>query len=631
MLVLPDFLPVQAAVSLSQKLKLVRRVRVRICQLEIDNFRGIKTGKVVFPDHSVLFGPNNVGKSTIIEALALLFERERLTRQLSDWDFRGGVPRPESRFFIIGTITDFAEPPHDEPENFPTWFLGDAARPVWWQPSARAVSVAIDRPAAAKLAAQVALCARYDEESCEFESIRYFYHGHCDPFTDNVTKLPSALLQQLGVFLLPGNRQWDKLLSFSSSSFLKVLKSAGAIPGAAVESLKGELRSVATKIEDAVALKPLLEKAEEELEGFLMLESGGRLVYRPTSLDTLAVLQSLVPHILRSGDSLLPFARQGAGMISLQAFLIVLAFAEQRKAEGKNFIFAAEEPELHLHPALHRRLANRIRSLSTQSIVTTHSPIVAASYQAASSLFVRNSCGALTVVPIRISGEVEPARNAVRNLYRKFREPFYEALMGAVVLVPEGESDFEWLRLWQRVAEASDEVATQCCLTPLTIIPTSDGAVTDTVAEISRFRGDLIALVDGDDEGDKYVASLEQGARPPAKIIQYGADAAVECLSAWILESALAAPGPVLSSLLPLHRNLKSLQAALAAHKDDRQLRENLCWEALDTSACAVRAGNFLEDVARIAAGLPPNDSHWVSETRASGIPLFKACHIASA
>ena len=210
---------------------------MRICQLEIENFRGIKKGKVVFPDHAVLFGPNNVGKSSIIEALALLFERERLTRQVSDWDFHGGSPKPESRFFIIGTITDFAAPPYDEPENFPKWFLGDAARPVWWQPEARVVSVALDRPAAAKLACQIALCVRYEEESCEFEPIRYFYHGPCDPFTDSVTKLPAALLQELGVFLLPGNRQWDKLLSFGSSSFLKVLKSAGAIPGTAVEIL----------------------------------------------------------------------------------------------------------------------------------------------------------------------------------------------------------------------------------------------------------------------------------------------------------------------------------------------------------------------------------------------------------
>jgi len=605
---------------------------MRVCQLEIENFRGIKSGTIGFPEHSVLFGPNNVGKSTIIEALALLFERERLTRQLSDWDFHGGSPQPSSRFHIIATITDFAPSPFDEPENFSKWFLGDASRPVWWQPVSQAVSVDVDRPPGATLASQIALCVRYDQESCDFEAIRYFYSGPCDPFTDTVTKLPSGILQELGLFLLPSNRQWDKLLSFSSSSFLKVLKSTGAIPGIAVESLKGELRAEMTNIEDAPIFGNLLRKAEEELKGFLMLESGGRLVYRTTALDTLAVLQSQVPHILRSDNSLLPFARHGAGMISLQAFLIVLAFAEQRRSQGKNFIFAAEEPELHLHPALHRRLANRIRSLSTQSIITTHSPGIAASYQAPSSLFVRNLGGTLSVLPVRKEGASHPTRNAVRNLYRKFREPFYEALMGSIVLVPEGESDFEWLRLWQRVAEASDEVASQCSLTPITIIPTSDAALTDTISEIGRFRADAIALVDGDTSGDGYITSLEQSTCCPQKIIQYGKNAAVECLSAWILEPSLKAPGPVLLRLLSQkQRNVRELQDVLASTKNDKQLREDLCWEAEENPLCAIRAGQFLEDVAQIAANSSPKNTDWKLTARASGVSLFTANHITKA
>ena len=81
---------------------------------------------------------------------------------------------------------------------------GGSLAPEWYQ------STSIT--GGAHLACQIALCVRYEEESCEFEPIRYFYHGPCDPFTDGVTKLPAALLQELGVFLLPGNRQWDKLL-----------------------------------------------------------------------------------------------------------------------------------------------------------------------------------------------------------------------------------------------------------------------------------------------------------------------------------------------------------------------------------------------------------------------------------
>ena len=70
---------------------------MRVCQLELIGFRGIQSGQVTFPEHGVLFGPNNAGKSSIIDALSLLFERDRMSRQLSHWDFFGGDPKPQSR------------------------------------------------------------------------------------------------------------------------------------------------------------------------------------------------------------------------------------------------------------------------------------------------------------------------------------------------------------------------------------------------------------------------------------------------------------------------------------------------------------------------------------------------------
>src|SRR5690348_5468502 len=97
---------------------------VRICNVELNNFRGIKNGSVVFPPHSVLLGANNTGKSTIAEAMALLAGRERMTRPLSDWDFFGGAPQPDSRFYIIATITDFGDGSSTDPRDFPSSFAG---------------------------------------------------------------------------------------------------------------------------------------------------------------------------------------------------------------------------------------------------------------------------------------------------------------------------------------------------------------------------------------------------------------------------------------------------------------------------------------------------------------------------
>jgi putative ATP-dependent endonuclease of OLD family len=401
---------------------------MRIARLEIRNFRGIKTGSLDLPEHGALLGPNNVGKTAITDSLALLFGRERISYQLGDWDFFGGRPKPDTRFTVICTITHFGS---DNPDEHPLWFAGESsAQPIWWSPSNRSISFETTPPKDARLAAQIALSARYNEEDCEIETQRYFCHGECDPFTDGCQSVNQKRLQELGVFIIPGNRQWDRLLSFGSSSFLKSLRQSDAVPGVAIEQLKDELKHPKTAIEQSPKLKPLLAAAEAELRRFLMLEVGGSLVYRPTSLDTIGVLQSLLPHVTDGDGTLLPLARHGSGMVSLQSFLIVLSFAEQRKAAGKNFILVAEEPELHMHPSLHRRLANRIRAVSTQSIVTTHSPLLAATYKPNESIFLRNIKGVLSAEIVKDEPVNSISSKPIRKLFVQRREAFYDALLG---------------------------------------------------------------------------------------------------------------------------------------------------------------------------------------------------------
>ena len=70
---------------------------MQIADLRIENFRGIRAGHVRFGPHTVFIGPNNCGKTTVIEALALLFGRDRMVRTLTEHDFFGGDPQPADR------------------------------------------------------------------------------------------------------------------------------------------------------------------------------------------------------------------------------------------------------------------------------------------------------------------------------------------------------------------------------------------------------------------------------------------------------------------------------------------------------------------------------------------------------
>jgi putative ATP-dependent endonuclease of OLD family len=605
--------------------------QMRIAQVSFTNFRGIKTGKITLPPHSVLLGGNNVGKTAVVDAIALVFGRERITAQLSDWDFFGGMPKPNSRFTIVCTVTDFSS---NNPKDSPAWFSGSsAAQPAWWNESQEILTFETDCPVGAKLAAQIALCARYEEDDCEFETKRYFCNGDGDPFTDGCETVSLRRVEELGVFVIPGNRQWDRLMSFASSTFLKALRQSDAMPGKEIEKLKLELRESQSGVEAAVGFKSVVASTENELRSLAMLERTSNLVYRMTSLDTAGILQTLIPHIKDLAGTFLPINKHGAGMVSLQSFLVVLAIAHKRKEASKNFILIAEEPELHLHPSLHKRLVNRIRAVSTQSLVTTHSPLVASSYIPSDSLFMRNSAGIATVERLRTEPIKSIEHNAIRRLYLEKREAFYEAILGAAVLVPEGEHDFEWFRLLQRLAESSTELSSE--LPAFSVVPTQDAALVDTYREVIRFNPTVLPIVDGDEEGSNYLNQLLGLEKVPAKIVRFGVDAATEALAAWVLEPCLPNPGPVLHGLLGNAKKfgLRDLQRALwdATNKKDRDLRESIVAEAMDRPECIKRATEFLKDLAAILGNRPQENSGWTQSADPSGARIYIATHICKA
>ena len=63
---------------------------MQVSQLTIDNFRGIRKAALQFSGHTLLIGGNNVGRSTICEALDLVLGPDRLNRTppVEEFDFR---------------------------------------------------------------------------------------------------------------------------------------------------------------------------------------------------------------------------------------------------------------------------------------------------------------------------------------------------------------------------------------------------------------------------------------------------------------------------------------------------------------------------------------------------------------
>jgi len=585
---------------------------MQIADLRIENFRGIKTGNVRFGQHTVFVGPNNCGKTTIIEALALLFGRDRMVRPLTEHDFFGGDPQPTDRIRLIATIVGFEG---DDLAEHDDWFRDDRGVPKWWNPATGVVSATRDDPAW-RLACQIGFCARFDRPDLEVETVRYFHDDDAmgDVFVEEARiSVQARLIRDIGFFLVPASRTWDRVVSFGSELFRRVVASAGGQPAESVLGERDRLRAPEQPLEADPHLAPIVTQLNAELAGFF--RSGPTLQLRVTATDSDGLLEAVVPHYALPGAQLgLPARRHGSGLISLQHLLLLLQFGRQRAEAHEGFWMALEEPELHVPPPLQRRLVHRLQALSTQTFITTHSPMIVAMSDPSSVSVLRNEGGSLSCTPLLPAALPRDTPNAVRKLFQLNRIDTIAALMHDAVLVPEGRIDHEWLKLLVRAVDLNQgwtDREESRFGSSIGLIPTHDAAVEATVAALARLHPRVTALVDGDDAGLAYAQALSSAAQRPAIIVRWPDGWTVEDLVGWILEADTAAvlaalatvTAPAPESIAALVAQLKSEDRAAGGLKQDQIAYEGIADVIGTIERCCRRARMLLNTISEVLLG----------------------------
>lgn len=595
---------------------------MQVALIEIDNFRGIRTGKVQFRDHTVLIGPNNSSKTTIVEALALVLGRDRLVRNLTEHDFFGSNPQPADRIRITATITGF------EPEDFTAhtdWFRDGRAVPFWFDPENGAI-LPEKMQNRQRLACQIVFAAHFNRESLEVETARYFNDGDdIDVFAeDNHVSVPGKLIRDVGFFLVPASRSWDRMLSFNSELFRRVIRSAGGLPAETILEERDGLRRPEHRLEEDARLGPIVAEVNDEIGQILGKPTPLRLRLTPT--DSPGVLEAVMPHF-QTGDRIpVPSKREGSGLISLQSLFLLLHFGQKRIEDGESFLMALEEPELHLPPAVQRRVLSRLQALSTQTIVSTHSPLVASYCEAASLIVVRNADGALDARPLLTQPLGQDATNAVRRLFQINRVETATAMMSEFVLVPEGRFDFDWIMLLLRVAELDRDSEQPCHFgVRVGVVPTSDAKVKETCATLAKAHPHVVALVDGDNDGIGYADSLDEAGAGATKVLRWPDGWMIEDVVGWIIaadEAAVVARLNTDLSTAPGNRatlltRLKSNDRDNHGLKGDGVAYEIIANALSESTPCRARTRALLHAVAEGCAGI--QTAHFTREERAEG------------
>jgi len=503
---------------------------MKINQLKIQNFRGIKEGTICFDDHTVLVGANNVGKTCVIEALTLLFGRDRLIRSLSEHDFYGATPSPKDRFTITAQITDFED---NNPESNYNWFRKGRAVPKWLNPNDN-TTYTEQSDSSWMLCAEIGISGRFDTEDLTVETVRFFVDSESfgDPFDDEnyIEKFPISLLKETGFFLVPASRTWDKMLSFASELFRRVVSTVGSIPALAILNQRDQVRYPEIKIEEQKEIKEVFDAVNNELS--IIFPNAPKSHLRLTNTNSESVLTSLIPHFSSlERDLPIPSNRQGSGVVSMQNLLLLLQLGELRKRNSQSFIVAIEEPELHIPPSQQRRLTNRLKACCQQTIVSTHSPDVASEFEPQSIRVLEKDQGILEAKPLinkRLSTE---ETNPVRHLIQWQKRQAIDSLMHERLLIPEGKGDYNWLKLLSSGLEACSEHVNQdsnlfSCL--IGVFPTESAAVEKVFNVLSNSHANAICLVDGDKEGLRYIEVLKNASVSPKRILKWHDNATIE-------------------------------------------------------------------------------------------------------
>lgn len=587
---------------------------MKLHSLSIRGFRGIQSADVSFgQEHTVLLGPNRVGKSTIIDAMSLVFNRGSLVRDLTEHDFHGSCPDATSRIKVVATLGGFK---NDDPDCNHLWFRDGRAVPKWWNALTGKIEPEPSTDAKA-LCAQIAYAARFDLEELAVESKRYFHDDNDveDPFQeDAIHHIPNSHFNEIGYFVLPSRRNWVAAATFASELFRKAVAISGGIPAKTILEERDRLREPEGPLERTNNLAPFVENFNRTLGE--LLPDAPSFQLRITSTDSESLLRALVPHYDSSNGISLPVDRHGMGLLSLQTFVLLLELGRARVEMNKPFLLAMEEPELHIPPGMQRRLISKAISIADQTISTSHSPRIAAFFAATHVQILDSKPQGLTATSMLRKRLDSSASNAQRKLFHDDRVRLVEALMYQRVLIPEGRSEYEWFRLLNEVLETRDiTVSDSSSETPVFgtivgVIPTHEGAVAGVYKDLSPLRAGLVPLVDGDEEGIKKIRELHK-TDPKAKVILKWRDGwEMEDAIGWILQGDEGSAMAILKNRIDRH--FESVDQLIdlfkIKHGSGRLKTDYLAYEDITTAigqvqGCRTRAADLLGAISLASLG----------------------------
>lgn len=344
---------------------------VLIEEIRIDGFRGLKDFTMKLSETTVLTGMNNVGKTSVLKALQLLFGNSSF---LAAEDLYVNKEGKINRIIVDAKIVAI-DGAGKRMANFSEI----------WEIAFGAANIRMD----ADGYAYVPLRAKYTFQTLqnsfnrEMQVLNEWEPSGGITWQDVKGKKSTIKGEYFQFYYLDAKRDIQDDVKSRTSYLGKMLGDVESnYDPKDIAELEQKISSLNA---EAIDKSKVLQKIQESLKGIdATMDSSGKIYVSPFAKKLRDLNKSLTIHY-GTEDNSFTMDYHGMGTRSWSSMLSFKAFVEQMNdskspaEEAFLPIIAIEEPESHLHPNAQKQLYRQMNAMPGIKIISTHSPYVAAS------------------------------------------------------------------------------------------------------------------------------------------------------------------------------------------------------------------------------------------------------------
>lgn len=410
--------------------------KVLINEIRIDGFRGLKDFKMTLSETTVLTGMNNVGKTSVLKALQLLFGNSSF---LSVEDLYINKDK-KSDIIIVDAKIEVIDEKGERTNRFPEI----------WEISFGETNIKFDNEEHAYVPLRAKYIYQYLQNSFSRDLLvlNEWESGNI-PWQEVKGKKSTIKGECFQFYYLDAKRDIQDDVKSKTSYLGRMLGDvASNYDPKDVATLE---RRICSLNEDAINKSDVLKTIQESLKGIdTTLDSSGKVSISPFTKKLRDLNKSLTIHYGTKNNSFtMDYHGMGtrcwSSLLSFRAFVKQMCNSKIPNEETFLPIIAIEEPEAHLHPNAQKQLYKQMNEMPGIKIISTHSPYVAACAE------LTDLKGMYKIGEKVVCGSLPSAKLCPEN-QRKIKQAVLmsngELLFAKAIVLCEGETEVQALPIF---------------------------------------------------------------------------------------------------------------------------------------------------------------------------------------